>query len=98
MRVVGGDRWVALERSERPAESRPAAASGDSAKRERKGLHAVVEELDFEHAIRDGLGLANQLIQPVARDTAVALFINVRSVRCARRLAVDEDAESHRNS
>src|SRR5829696_6502719 len=69
-----------------------------SAERERKSLHPRIKKLDLEVSISDGLGLSNQLIQPLFCDRAVALLVNVDSVSSARRLPIDEYAKSHGGS
>src|SRR5688572_12397909 len=66
-----------------------------SAERESKNLHARTEKLDLELALGDGIGLSDQLIQPLFGDCAVALLVNVYSVSHARRLSVDQHAKSH---
>jgi len=53
----------------------------ESAERERKSLHARIETLDFELSSSDGLRLSDQLIQPLFGNRAVALVVNVNSVR-----------------
>src|SRR5215212_2768185 len=69
-----------------------------SAERERKSLHPRIKKLDLEVAISDGLGLSDQLIQPLLGNRAVALLVNVDSVSSPRRLPVDEHAKSHGGS
>src|SRR5215831_8219373 len=64
-----------------------------SAKREVKGLNARRDKFDFEHPIRDGLGLSNQLIHPRLAHSAIALIVNIDPVSGARRLTIDSDAE-----
>jgi hypothetical protein len=48
-----------------------------SAKRERKSLHAGIEKLDLELSIADRLLLPDQLIQPLFGHRTVALVVNV---------------------
>src|SRR5215204_2205650 len=69
-----------------------------SAERERKSLHPRIEKLDLELSISDGLGLSDQLIQPLFGNRAVALLVNVDSVSSPRRLPIDEHAKSHGGS
>src|ERR1700694_5816464 len=69
-----------------------------SAERERKRLHARIEELDLELSVSDGVRLPDQLIQPLLGNRAVALVVDVASVSSARRLSVDEHAKSHGSS
>src|SRR3981081_4527667 len=69
-----------------------------SAEREGKGLDARVEELDLEASIVDRLLLPDQLIQPLFANRAVALGVDVDSMRSTRRFAVDQHAEAHRSS
>src|SRR5262249_60585788 len=69
-----------------------------SAERERKRLHARIEKLDLELPISNGLGLADQLIQPLLGRRAVALLINVTSVSSTRRLSIEEHAKAHGRS
>src|SRR5262245_11150649 len=65
-----------------------------STERERKSLHAQTEKLDFELSIGDGLRLSDQLVQPLLGHCAVALLVDVNSVRCAWRLSIDQHAKS----
>ena len=60
-----------------------------SAEREYKSLYVSLEEFDFERAIDNRLWLANELIEPLFGDHAVALLIDVGAVRGTRGLAVD---------
>src|SRR5438067_3359554 len=69
-----------------------------SAERERKRLHARVEELNLELSVSDGARLSDQLIQPLLGNRAVALVVDVDSVCSARRLSIDEHAKSHGSS
>src|SRR5262245_61444160 len=69
-----------------------------SAEREREGFHVGIEKFDFELPIGDGLRLSDQLVQPLLGHLAIALFIDVASVRCAWRLSIDQHAKSHRRS
>jgi hypothetical protein len=62
---------------------------------ERVSLGAGVEERDFEGALGDRSGLADELVQPLFDDRAVALFVNVGAVSRARRLPLEEHAEAH---
>src|SRR6266508_1325716 len=67
----------------------------ESTEGKRKSLHARIEKLDLELSISDGLRLSDQLIQPLFGHRAVALVVNVNSVRSARRLSIDEHAKAH---
>jgi hypothetical protein len=69
-----------------------------SAERERKSFHARIEKLDLELSIGDGLGLSDQLVQPLFGNCAVALLVNVNSVSRAWRLSIDQHAKSHGRS
>ena len=73
-------------------------ARSGSAERERKGLHARIEKLDFELSIGDRHRLSDQLVQPLFGHCAVALLVNVNSVSRARRLSIDQHAKSHGSS
>jgi non-heme chloroperoxidase len=61
-----------------------ASGGNGSPERERKRLDARIEELDLELAVGDGLRLPDQLIQPLPGQRAVALFVDVHSVRRAQ--------------
>src|SRR5881275_310297 len=69
-----------------------------SAERERKSLHARIEELDLELSVSDGGRLSDQLIQPLFGNRAVALVVDVDAVSSAWRLSIDEHAKSHGSS
>src|SRR6516225_5112883 len=69
-----------------------------SAERERKSFHAWTEKLDHELSISDRLQLANHLVCALFSHCAVALLVNVGSMRRAWRLPVDQHAEFHRHS
>src|SRR5438046_2979993 len=70
----------------------------ESAERESKSLHAGIEKLDLEPSISNRLRLSDQLIQPLLGNRAVALFVDIDSVRGTRRLPIDEHAKSHGRS
>src|SRR5882762_1209968 len=55
-------------------------SSTGSAERERKRLHARIEELDLELSVSDGVRLSDQLIQPLFGNRAVALVVDVDPV------------------
>src|SRR5215204_5979378 len=74
------------------------ASATESAEGEAISLHPRIEKLDLELPISDGLGLPDQLVQPLFADRAVALAINVCTVSGARRLSVDEYAKCHGSS
>src|ERR1039457_4596489 len=65
---------------------------------ERVGLSPWIEKCDLEGAADDGAGLADELIQPLLGEGAVALGVNVGSVGLARLLPVDEYTESRGTS
>src|SRR5262245_24367113 len=69
-----------------------------SAEGERKSFHARIEEFDLELPVGDGARLSDQLIQPLLGGRAVASIVDVQPVSAARRLSVDENAESHGSS
>ena len=52
-----------------------------SAEGERERLHARIEKLDLEQSIGDRRRLADHLIEPLVGHRAVALVVNVHSVR-----------------
>ena len=64
---------------------------------EGEGVHldTPVEELDLKRSIDDGLGLSNELIEALVFRPAIPVFVDVKSVRCRRRLPIEGDAESH---
>lgn len=70
----------------------PSREDAASAEREREGLHARSEELELEleleQPVADGFLPAQQLVQPLRRDGAVALCIDVGTVVVQRQLAV----------
>jgi len=69
-----------------------------SAERERESLHARIEKLDLELPISNGLGLSDQLIQPLVGNRTVALVVNVTSMSRARCLSIEEHAKAHGRS
>ena len=68
-----------------------------SAEREGQRLHASIEELDLELSIDDRLRLADQLIQPLFDNGAVAALVHVETASRTRRLPVDRHAEPVRS-
>src|SRR5215510_9622729 len=72
--------------------------SAGSAKRERKGLHAGIKELDFELPIADGHGLADELIESLLGNCADALVVDVDPMSRTRQLPIHEYAEPHRGA
>src|SRR5256885_15321651 len=66
-----------------------------SSEREHERLDSGVEELDFEQPVADPRGLADQLIRPLVVRNAVAVVVDVDTVRAPGRLAVETDPESH---
>src|SRR6266550_2959232 len=90
-----------LASPEQAAQSRVAAfpvesMTCDLSEREAVGLHAGVEEFDFERSILDLARLADQLISPLLASRPLAMGIDVASVHRGSHFAVDEDAKSHR--
>src|SRR3954468_16480416 len=69
-----------------------------SAKRERKGLHVRTEKLDFNLSINNRFWLSDQLIQPLLRDRAFSVLVDVEPMRDTRRASIDQHAKSHRSS
>ena len=67
-----------------------------SAEGESVGLHAGIEEFDFEGAIRDRAVLPDQLIEPLPIDGALAVGIGVGAMVGAGRGAVERHAEPDR--
>ena len=66
------------------------------AEREREGLHALPEKLDFKLPIGDGLLLPDQLVQPLFGHNAVAVLVDVNSVSRTRRPPVDQHTKFQR--
>jgi hypothetical protein len=60
---------------------------------EHVGLDAGLKEGDLEGAIRDRSRLANQLIEPLLYDHAVARLVDVEPMRAVRRFSVDQKTE-----
>jgi hypothetical protein len=69
-----------------------------SAEREGKSLHSWNKKLDFELAIGDGLGLPDQLVQPLLDNCSVALLVNVKPAGRAWRLSIDAHTKAHGRS
>src|SRR5437016_825416 len=69
-----------------------------STEREHESLDAGIEEPDLELTLVDRLLLSYQLIQTLVDCGAVALSVDVQSVRGGRRFAVEEHAKAHRSS
>jgi hypothetical protein len=65
-----------------------------SAECEPKRFHARVGKLDLELSIDYGLRLTYQLVQALFGHVAVALLVNVDSVRFAGRLSVNQHSKS----
>jgi hypothetical protein len=64
-----------------------------SAEREVKSFYTKAEKLDLKQVIRDGFRLPDELIQPLLGHFAIALIVNVATMRCARQLSINEDAK-----
>jgi hypothetical protein len=60
-----------------------------------KNLHSRTEKLDLELVVSDGFRLSDKLVETLLGHRAGALFVNVNPVRGARRLSIDQHAESH---
>src|SRR5215831_12444240 len=60
------------------------------------GLSAGIEEGDLEGAAGDGSGLADELVDPLLGEGAVAVAVGVAAVRRTGWLPVDEDPEPYR--
>src|SRR6185437_2864418 len=67
----------------------PSSAEGESI-----GLHAGIEEADFEGVIRNRSLRTHELIQALRRHDAISIGIGVHAMCVAGRLAVDGDAEA----
>ncbi len=59
-------------------------------------LGARVEEGDLEGALDDARRLPDELVQPLIDQGAVAFVVHVEPVRRPRRLAVEQNAVTHR--
>jgi hypothetical protein len=66
-----------------------------SAEGEGVGLHARIEEADFEGAIRDRATLPDEPIEPVGFRDARPVGANVRAMGVAGRRAIYRDAETN---
>src|SRR5205823_1716660 len=66
-----------------------------SAEGECKSLHTRIEKLDLELSIGDRPLLADQLIQPLVGHRAVALFVDIGSMRSTGWLSIDEHTKTH---
>src|SRR5215470_9541051 len=60
------------------------------------GLGAWIEEGDLEDAVGDGAGLADELVNPLPRESAVAVAVDVGPVALAGWLDIKQDEEPHR--
>src|SRR5215467_4210115 len=65
------------------------------AERKRKRLDAGIEKLDLERPVFNRSLLADQLIQTIAVDDAVALLVDVHTRIVERRSAVEQYAKTH---
>src|SRR5215467_13570448 len=61
------------------------------------GLGAWIEEGDLAGAVSDGAGLADELVNPLLHEGAVAGDVDVRPVALAWWLTVEQDAKLHRS-
>src|SRR5271169_4094323 len=77
------------------ARHRPASQPRPSAERECESLYARAEELDVEGSIRYAIALSDQLVEPVRRDGALPLAVDVGAVIVARCLAIDQNTKPH---
>ena len=69
-----------------------------SAECEAKSLHARIKKLDFKLTIGNWTGLPDQLVQTLFGHRADALFVNVKSVRRAWRLSIDQHTKFYGRS
>src|SRR4249919_3445159 len=69
-----------------------------SAEREAKSLHTRIKKLDFKLAIGNWSGLPDQLVQTLFGHRANALFIDIKSMRRAGRLSIDQHAKFYGRS
>ena len=69
-----------------------------SAEREVKSFYPRAEKLDLEQVVRDGFRLPDKLIQPLLGHFAIALIVNVATMRCARQMSINENAKWNRRS
>jgi hypothetical protein len=69
-----------------------------SAECEAKSLHARIKKLDFKLAIGNWTGLPDQLVQTLFDHRADALFVNIKSVRRAWRLSIDQHTKFYGRS
>src|SRR6266568_1564823 len=61
-------------------------------------LGAWIEKFDCARSVGDGMRLADQLISARFNERAVTLFVEIGSVRSARRLSIDSHANARRCS
>ena len=66
-----------------------------SSEREHVRFEGGVEKLDVEAPVDDRTGLADQLVEALVGDGAVAVLVDVQAVSGTRRLPVDADPEGH---
>jgi len=69
-----------------------------SAECEAKSLHARIKKLDFKLTIGNWTGLPDQLVQTLFDHRADALFVNIKSVRRAWRLSIDQHTKFYGRS
>src|SRR5438132_1644434 len=77
-----------------------AVGSSESATRmdvARRSFSRCVEEFDLEGSILNAAPLADQLVEPLIIRSSPPLAVNVASVGCASRLAVDKDPKLDRS-
>ena len=65
------------------------------AEREVKSFDACIKKFDLKLAINNRLLLTNQLIEPLLRNCAFALAVNIDPACSAGRLSIDRYAEVH---
>src|SRR5438094_7179242 len=65
--------------------------------REAVGFSPSVEEFDLEGSILNAAPLADQLVEPLIIRSSLPLAVNVASLGCASRIAVDKDPKPHRS-
>jgi hypothetical protein len=69
------------------------AFTGRSAESKRKRFYPLIEKLDLELPVNDGLGLPDELVQPLFGNRAISLIIHVKSVSGAWRISVNQNSK-----
>src|SRR5207244_8474916 len=95
--AAGAEGWPALELGNpRPPRADQRADRSGLPEREAVGFSPSVEEFDLEGSILNAAPLADQLVEPLIIRSSLPLAVNVASVGCASRLAVDKDPKLDR--